>query len=121
MLHVSMVKEQDKSSGKRVTESYEVQADHVWLSMSLGASRALQEATACLHITSKTSTSSHYWVTELNVALVGPRVATDILNTKKAHRINSDRINSAELIEVSKTGLDWHFLFKPTLCSNSDK
>lgn len=89
-------------------------------STSLGASRALQEAIACLHTTSKTSTVGHYWVTGLNGALVGPRVATDTLNTEGAHRVNSVRINSTELIELFKTGLDWHFLFKPTLSSNSD-
>lgn len=89
-------------------------------STSLGASRALQEATACLHTTSKTSTIGHYWITVLKGALVGSRVATDILNTERAHSVNSVRNNSTELIELSKTGLDWHFHFKPTLCSNSD-
>lgn len=89
-------------------------------STSLGASRALQEATACLHTTSKTSITGHYWVTGPNGALVCSRVAIDILNTEGTHRVNSVRINSRELIEFSKTGLDWHFLFMPTLCSNSD-
>lgn len=89
-------------------------------STSLGASRGLQEATACLHTTSKTSITHHYWVTGPNGSLVCPRVATDILNTQGAHRVNSIRINSRGLIEFSKTGLDWHFLFTPTLCSNSD-
>lgn len=124
MLNVSMVKEQDKSSGKRDWELWGTSRPCLALNV-LGQHTPrsqLQEATACLDVASKTSTSGHYWVTELNGALAGPRVGpTDILNTKRAPRVNSVRINSTELIEVSKTGLDWHFLFKPTLCGNSDK
>lgn len=62
--------------GKYGSPSYYVQPYHAWLSTSLsatplGARKALQEATACLHTTSQIPTTGHYWVTGLNRALVG--------------------------------------------------